>query len=267
MTLESLYEGLNLQDYYMGKVTQVYRSCSIAQIDNLNLMADRNKFTTSFRPNTINYYVVIDSLAGLFLGEVFENKASRKNVFEMTDANDKPKDYHEISIDTIALMTPESDKFELAGFKTLGITDKVYLATDEIYQIFLRSLEFSHENEEPLPPFATFLSRSDASVTLKPSTLFNRHLMCIGLQTPVSPQRHLPSSISSSPQAEELSSLTLRASTETLSQVTRSRSSHSVSTLRSLLPRSRWSSGRSFSKLRAAARVRFLPRLSRHFVS
>ncbi len=180
MTLDELYAGLNLQEYYMGKVTQVYRSCSIAQIDNLSLMADRNKFTTSFRPNTINYYVVIDSLAGVFLGEVFENKASRKNVFEMTDANDTPRDYHEISIDTIALMTPNSDKFELAGFKTLGITDKVYIATDEIYQIFLRSLEFSHEKEEPLPPFATFMSRSDAGVSLKPSTLFNRHLMCIG---------------------------------------------------------------------------------------
>jgi len=75
MTLEALYEGLNIEDYYMGKVTQVYRSCSIAQIDNLSLMSDRNKLTSSFRPNTINYFVVVDSGAGLFLGEVFENKA------------------------------------------------------------------------------------------------------------------------------------------------------------------------------------------------
>ena len=181
MTLDTLYSGLDLNDYYLGQVTQVYRSCSIAQIDNLSLITDRSKFTSSMRANTINNFVVIDSTVGVFLGEVFENKASRKNIFEMSStADEKPNDYHEISIDTIALMTPESDKFELAGFKTLGITDKVYLATNEVYELFLHSLEFGHEQEEPLPPFATFLNRSEASVSLKPSTLFNRHLVCIG---------------------------------------------------------------------------------------
>lgn len=181
MTLEELYAGVNIQDYYFGKVTQVYRSCSIAQLDNLSLLSDRSRFTKSFLPNTINNFVVVDSTVGIFLGEIFENKASRKNIFEMSSiADEKTNDYHEISIDTIALMKPESDKFELAGFKTLGITDNVYLATDEIYKIFLSSLEFSHDQEEPLPPFATFINRSQAEVSLKPSTLFNRHLMCIG---------------------------------------------------------------------------------------
>ncbi|MBO7452802.1 MAG: ATP-binding protein [Clostridiales bacterium] len=181
MTLESLFEGFNIQDYYIGKVTQVYRSCCIVQIDNQTMMTDRSRFNKSFLPNTINNFVVIDSTMGVFLGEIFENKASRKNVFEMsTVGDDKPNDYHEICIDTIALMPPDSRKFELAGFHTLGITDKVYLATDEVYKIFLQSLEFSGENEEALPPFATYLNRSQAGVTLKPSTLFNRHLMCIG---------------------------------------------------------------------------------------
>ena len=181
MTLEQLYEGVNLQDYYLGKVTQVYRSCSIAQIDNLEIISDRSRFNKSFLPNSINNFVIVDSTLGLFLGEIFENKASRKSIFEMSSiADEKTNDYHEISIDTIALMTPESDKFELAGFKTLGITDKVYIATDHVYELFLQSLEFSHEDEEPLPPFATFINRSQAQVSLKPSTLFNRHLVCIG---------------------------------------------------------------------------------------
>ncbi len=170
MTLESLYEGKNLQEYYIGKVTQVYRSNSIAQVDNPTLMSDRSKFNKSFLPNSINYFVVIDSTVGVFLGEVFENKTTHKG----------GTDDHEICIDTIAIMTPDSEKFELAGFKTLGISDKVYLATDDIYTRFLQSLEFSHDDEEPLPPFATFINRAQANVTLKPSTLFNRHLMCIG---------------------------------------------------------------------------------------
>ena len=82
MTLEELYQGYNLEEDYIGKVTQVYRSNCTAQIDNLSLMADRSKFNNSYLPNSINFYVIIDSVLGLFLGEVFENKASRKNVFD-----------------------------------------------------------------------------------------------------------------------------------------------------------------------------------------
>jgi hypothetical protein len=77
-------------------------------------------------------------------------------------------------------MRPDGTKFDLAGFHQLGITDRVYLAPDEAYQIFLHSLEFSQDVEERLPAFATYLNRSAAPVSLKPSTLFNRHLMCIG---------------------------------------------------------------------------------------
>jgi len=117
---------------------------------------------------------------GVFLGEIFENKASRKNIFEIDSGDITSNDYQEICIDTIALMAPDADKFQLAGFNTLGITDKVYLATDEAYKLFLRSLEFTGVDEEPLPPFATYLNKSRAEVSLKPSTLFNRHLMCIG---------------------------------------------------------------------------------------
>ncbi len=181
MRIEELFEGKNINDYYIGKVTQIYRSNCIAQIDNLALMTDRSKFSSDFLPNTINYFVVIDSIEGIFLGEVFENKASRKNILEMSSfGNEKANDYHEICIDTIALMPHDSKKFQLAGFKTLGITDSVYLATDEVYKIFMASLEFTGEDEEPLPAFATYLNRSQAGVSLKPSTLFNRHLMCIG---------------------------------------------------------------------------------------
>ena len=169
MTLESLYEGFNPKDFYIGKVTQVYRSNCVAQIENISLMADRSKFNKSFLPNTINYFVIIDSVVGLFLGEVFENKASRKNIFEISsgDVDVKSNDYQEICIDTISLMPHESDKFQLAGFNTLGITDKVYLATDEVYKLFLASLEFTGENEEPLPPFATYLNKSNVFFTFK----------------------------------------------------------------------------------------------------
>ena len=166
MTLATLYKGFKPEDYYLGKVTQVYRANSIAKIENASAIEDRTKLEQSFCPNTINYFVVIESIFGLFLGEVFENKSS--------------EDEKEICIDTIAFMGNDNDKFQLPGFKTLGIGDKVYYATDAIYQIYLQSLELKQEYEEPLPAFATYIDREQADVILTPSTLFNRHLMCIG---------------------------------------------------------------------------------------
>ena len=177
MKLDSLFNGVNPQDYYIGKVTQVYRSCCICEIDNPSLMTDRSKFNASFLPNTINYFVLVDSVEGVFLGEVFENKASKDEVLK---GQAKEGDHHEMSIDTIALIGPNATRFELAGFKTLGIGDKVYLATEEVYELFIKSLEFNTSDEQPLPSFATYLDKAKAEVSLKPSTLFNRHLMCIG---------------------------------------------------------------------------------------
>ncbi len=166
MTLEELYKGIKVEDYYLGKVTQVFRSNSIAKIENTSAIDDRKKLTAAFNPNTINYFVIVESVFGLFLGEVFENRVCE---------NDE-----EICIDTVAFMTKESKRFDLSGFKTLGVNDKVYYATDDIYTIYLQSLELAKTKEEPLPPFATYINREKADVILTPSTLFNRHLMCIG---------------------------------------------------------------------------------------
>ncbi len=182
MTLETLYAGLNLQDYYLGKISQVFRSNSIAQVENFAIMNDRSKFKKSFLPNTINYFVCIESTLGVFLGEVYENKSAKESTGSKISSLGSPinETHQELIIDTIALMRPEDRKFNLAGFSTVGISDKVYLATDEVYKLFVQSLEFSSEEEESLPAFATYLNRSQADVRLKPSTLFNRHLVCIG---------------------------------------------------------------------------------------
>ena len=61
MTLEELYKGIKVEDYYLGKVTQVFRSNSIAKIENTSVIDDRKKLTAAFNPNTINYFVIIES--------------------------------------------------------------------------------------------------------------------------------------------------------------------------------------------------------------
>ena len=56
MTLESLFAGKNPQDFYIGQVTQVYRSNCVAQVENFDLMSDRSKFNKSLQNLSIMKY-------------------------------------------------------------------------------------------------------------------------------------------------------------------------------------------------------------------
>ena len=81
MTIDSLYTDIDKSNYYIGRISQVYRDNSIAQVENLSLLSHRKMYGESLIPNTINYLVLIDSVQGLFLGEVFQTKvASSENI-------------------------------------------------------------------------------------------------------------------------------------------------------------------------------------------
>ncbi|EAH3844701.1 ATP-binding protein, partial [Listeria monocytogenes] len=78
-------------------------------------------------PNTVNYFVVVDSVQGLFIGEIFKSRVSNSESVHDSMNNGFMEDiYPEIGVDVIGLMKLGEDKFSLAGFKTVGITDKVY---------------------------------------------------------------------------------------------------------------------------------------------
>lgn len=64
-------------------------------------------------------------------------------------------------------------KFVLPEFLTVGITDKVYLANENVMQIYLASIEVDCLSENLLPPFATYLNLNTAKALLRPSALFN----------------------------------------------------------------------------------------------
>ena len=107
-----------------------------------------------------NYLVVVESPAKAatikkFLGKNYEVMASNGHVRDLPKSQmgvDLENDFDPKYItirgkgDLLAKLRKEAKK-----------ADKVYLATNEIYQLFLKSLEFGNEVEEPPPPFATFL--------------------------------------------------------------------------------------------------------------
>ncbi|WP_097002304.1 ATP-binding protein [Lacrimispora amygdalina] len=181
MVIDNFYNTIDKNNFYLGRISQVYRGNSVIQVENLSLLSHRKIKNESLTPSTINYFVVIDSTQGLFLGEVFQSKIS--NTVNMHDSinEGKPESvYPEICVDIIGLMKYGDTTFRLPEFLTVGITDKTYLANEVIIQKYLQSIEIRKNEEKSLPPFATFLNLSGQTVALKASTLFDRHLMAVG---------------------------------------------------------------------------------------
>ena len=181
MTIDSLYSDIDKNYFYVGRISQVYRDNSTAQVENLTLLSHRKLVAETVTPSTINYMVIIDSIQGLFLGEVYQNKVlSSDNLHESINKGKTEMVFPEISIDIIGLMPQDAKRFVLPEFSTVGVTDKVYLANDNVVKIYLNSMEISNDKEEALPSFATYLNGVSAEVELKPSTLFSHHLLTVG---------------------------------------------------------------------------------------
>ena len=153
MTIDSLYSDIDKNYFYIGRISQVYRDNSIAQVENLTLLSHRKLVAETVTPSTINYMVIIDSIQGLFLGEVYQNKVlSSENLHEYINKGKTEMVFPEISIDIIGLMPQDAERFVLPEFSTVGVTDKVYLANDSVIRIYLNSMEISSNEEDSLPP-------------------------------------------------------------------------------------------------------------------
>lgn len=181
MTIDFLYDKMDKNNFYIGRISQVYRDNSVAQVENLSLLSHRKVFEESLLPNTINYLVVIDSARGIFLGEVFQTKvASSEKLHDSINYGKLETVSPEISIDIIGIMTHHDKKFRLPEFMTVGVSEKVYLANKVVVQKYLESIETTSSSEAQLQPFATYLDMNEAEVSLKPSTLFDHHLFVVG---------------------------------------------------------------------------------------
>jgi hypothetical protein len=182
MTIDSLYDKIDKNNFYIGRISQVYRDNSVAQVENLSLLSYRKIMSEALSPNTINYLVVIDSIQGIFLGEVFQTKVpSADNIHDSINRGKVETVFPEINIDIIGLMSYHDRKFALPEFQTVGVADKIYLANEKVTQIYLDSVEVANlSSENPLPSFATYLNRNSAEVSLRAGTLFNHHFLVVG---------------------------------------------------------------------------------------
>ena len=188
MIIDHYYSSIEKSNFYLGMISQVNRSNSTIQVENLSLLNYRKIKLETLIPNTINYYVVIDSSQGLFIGEIYQSKVnSTDSVHESMNNGKKDIIFPEISIDVIGLLSPNG-QFKLSGFKTVGITDKVYIANQELLKKYLNSIEINKYyldeeqkiSQSKLKNVAKLEGFNSEYLSLQPNTLFDRHLMVIG---------------------------------------------------------------------------------------
>lgn len=180
--IDIFYEVADKSNYYLGMISQVNRSYSTIQIENLSLFSYRKLKKDILSPNTINYYVLIDSNHGLFFGEIFQSKLPNSDsVHEMLTSGLQEKIFPEISIDILGYIPLGEKYFKLNGTNTVGITDKVYMANEKVVELFIESIEVNPDSENQLSTFANLaFSSQNYPIKLQPKTLFNRHLMTVG---------------------------------------------------------------------------------------
>lgn len=180
--IDIFYEVADKSNYYLGMISQVNRSYSTIQIENLSLFSYRKLKKDILSPNTINYYVLIDSNNGLFFGEIFQSKLPNSDsVHEMLTSGLQEKIFPEISIDILGYIPLGEKYFKLNGTNTVGITDKVYMANEKVVELFIKSIEVNPDSENQLSTFANLaFSSQNYPIKLQPKTLFNRHLMTVG---------------------------------------------------------------------------------------
>ena len=54
MTIDCIYDRIDKNNFYIGRISQVYRDSSVAQVENLSLLSHRKIVGESLLPNTIN---------------------------------------------------------------------------------------------------------------------------------------------------------------------------------------------------------------------
>ena len=187
MKIDDFYSNISKSEFYLGIISQVFRSGSYLQVENLSLLQYRKIYDERLLPNTINYYVVIDDIQGLFFGEIYQSRVQNTSMVREAIREEKYDSvFPELAINIIGIM--KNERFELPGFKTVGVNDKVYVANKELIRRYMKSLPvhqyFKHAKMEhsqlTISGFANFSKFNNVGFEVQPNVIFDRHLMVVG---------------------------------------------------------------------------------------
>ena len=111
--IDSLYPNNDKNDFYLGMISEVYKNSSVVQVENLSWLKFRKIRKELLVPNTINFLVIVESVLGIYLGEVYHSKLpSSDSVHNALLIEHSEKIYPELSLDIIGVMSNNSKKFK-----------------------------------------------------------------------------------------------------------------------------------------------------------
>ena len=76
MMIDNFYNDIDKSNFYLGMISQVYEQNAYVQVENLTLLSHRNIRLELLVPNTINYFVIIDSIQAVYSQNVASSAGS-----------------------------------------------------------------------------------------------------------------------------------------------------------------------------------------------
>lgn len=172
-------------NFYLGKVSSVYGSTFTFQTENMDLIKYRFNDENVFIPGTINYFVLVESDQGVFIGQVYKSEIKNNGSVHSALLNENTNEiYPQIYVKILGIYSKQN--FDLPGLKNVDIEDKVYIAPEKATRLLVKSLELTKENNEKarkvIRDFAKVRLNNSASsmLSMQADNLFDHHLMIVG---------------------------------------------------------------------------------------
>lgn len=190
MRIESLYHtgnqerNIDKSNFYLGLVSYVGKNDVRVQVENMTLFNHRILSQQSLVANTIDYYVIVDSINGIYMGNVKETGVrNNDNVHRALDAGWHEEILPFKYIDIIGYSPNHMNEFIPSGFNNVGVGDKVYVASEKAVRRYLDSIEIhieSNKDEKNTLTLGKYANLQNIPFKIDSNILFNRHLMIIG---------------------------------------------------------------------------------------
>lgn len=169
------------ENYYIGKVTQIFSNSVYIQFENLNTSLSRIFLGDYLRPGKVGEYVIIDNFPLPLVGKIEQIKLKdNDNVHQSLKNADDETIYPTGKIQIIGTVNIIDDevKVEFDGFKVPELAQKVYICSNKIVKAIDATLYRKNPEENNSISFCNFHDGDKFQITV--DDLYQQHLMIVG---------------------------------------------------------------------------------------
>ncbi|MDO3392645.1 ATP-binding protein [Ligilactobacillus sp. 110_WCHN] len=169
------------ENYYIGRVTQIFSDSIYIQFENLNTSSSRIFLGDYLRPGKVGEYVVIDDFPCPLIGKIEQIKLKDSdNVHQSLKNADDETIYPTGKIQIIGTVNIIDDevKVEFDGFKVPELAQKVYVCSNKIVKAIDATLYRKKPKENDSISFCNFHDGDKFQIAV--DDLYQQHLMIVG---------------------------------------------------------------------------------------